>query len=46
MIKRLERERKDILVPYDFKKYIENDEDLKKVEWNGREIRNGEFILG
>ncbi|KAH0563422.1 hypothetical protein GP486_002012 [Trichoglossum hirsutum] len=40
MIKRLERERKDIWVPYDFKKYIENDEDLKRVEWNGREIRN------
>ncbi|PQE20537.1 atpase aaa-type core protein [Rutstroemia sp. NJR-2017a BBW] len=40
MIRRLERERKDIKVPWDLTKYIERDEDLKSVEWNGREIRN------
>jgi len=43
MIARLKRERKDIRVDYNLNKYIEKDEDLKRVEWNGREIRNGEF---
>jgi hypothetical protein len=42
MIAKLQRERKDVKIPYDLNKYIERDEDLKKVEWNGREIRNGE----
>jgi hypothetical protein len=45
MIGRLQKERKDIKVPYDLNKYIEKDEDLRKVEWNGREIRNGECNL-
>jgi hypothetical protein len=43
MIGRLRKERKDVKVPYDLTKYIEKDEDLKKVKWNGREIRNGEL---
>jgi hypothetical protein len=43
MIGRLRKERKDVKVPYDLIKYIEKDEDLKKVKWNGREIRNGEL---
>jgi hypothetical protein len=41
MIAELTRERKDIKIPYDLIKHIEKDEDLKNVEWNGREIRNG-----
>ncbi|KAE9375264.1 P-loop containing nucleoside triphosphate hydrolase protein [Stipitochalara longipes BDJ] len=40
MIAKLQRERKDIKVPYDLNKYIEKDDDLRRVEWNGREIRN------
>lgn len=38
MIARLKRERKDFKIPYDLNKYIEKDEDLKRVKWNGREI--------
>jgi len=44
MIAKLARERKDIKIPYDLNKYIEKDEDLRKVEWNGREIRNGAYL--
>lgn len=44
MIAKLTRERKDIRIPYDLNKYFEKDEDLKNVEWNGREIRNGECL--
>ncbi|KUJ23826.1 uncharacterized protein LY89DRAFT_692743 [Mollisia scopiformis] len=40
MIARLQRDRKDISIPYVLTKYIEKDEDLQRVEWNGREIRN------
>lgn len=45
MIARLQRDRKDIRIPYDLNKYIEKDEDLQRVEWNVREIRNGEHLL-
>ncbi|KAA8570778.1 hypothetical protein EYC84_000172 [Monilinia fructicola] len=34
LIRRIQRERKDVKVPWDLMKYIEKDGDLKKVEWN------------
>ncbi|KAI1337703.1 hypothetical protein F5Y15DRAFT_408041 [Xylariaceae sp. FL0016] len=37
---KLTRERKDITVPRKTRRYVLDTSDMKKLEWNGREIRN------
>ena len=39
--RKLERERGQLIkVPYSTREYVRHDPDLKRLEWNGREIRN------
>jgi hypothetical protein len=38
---KLERERTDVIVTDRARTFLEEDEDMKSIQWNGREIRNG-----
>jgi replication-associated recombination protein RarA len=40
-LSKLERERGDVIVTDRARTFLEEDEDMKSVPWNGREIRNG-----
>jgi len=40
-LSKLERERDDMIVTDRARTFLEEDEDMKSVPWNGREIRNG-----
>jgi ATP-dependent Clp protease ATP-binding subunit ClpA len=42
---KLEKERKDeIMVESRAKQYVLNDSEMRKIPWNGREIRNGKQL--
>lgn len=43
--KKLEKERrKDMRIDRSAWKYVFDNKDLRKIEWNGRQIRNGKFF--
>lgn len=44
--KKLEREREGKMrIQLTTRDFVRESEDLRKLEWNGREIRNGMFII-
>ena len=40
-LSKLERERSDVIVTDRARTFLDEDEDMKSIPWNGREIRNG-----
>ena len=40
-VKKLKKERTDIIITYRAIKYVTESKEMESVPWNGREIRNG-----